>query len=188
MGSEDEHEYELKLALRLKNECCKEAVKTQFKETEPQKAVEIIYEIAKIYRRRSPDKISLIKCAGLLNSAILRNPSNVSQNKSELSELCRYILEESKAINYDADLTKKAHEVKDLFKKLRNEVDQFLQALPNVNYAVSNPNNLQKQKENKITAITKINLKIADDTNESWQVSASFVKKSWELRLLAHAQ
>ena len=104
-------EKELMLARQLKDQYCNEAVGTQFKETESQKAAEIIYEIAKIYRNRSPDKISLIKSVGLLNAALVRSPSNVAQIKSELSELCHHILTEFKANNHNADLLAKYDEV-----------------------------------------------------------------------------
>ena len=51
----------------MKNEYCD----ITGKETQPKKAAEIIYELGKIYRTRSSDKLSLIKSVGLLNVAIV---------------------------------------------------------------------------------------------------------------------
>ena len=161
MGKEWGLEEELKLAQRMKDEYCKEAVGTQFKETEPQKAAEIIYEIAKIYRNCSPDKISLIKSVGLLNAAIVRNPSNVAQIKSELSDLCHHILKESEAQNHNVDLLAKSNEVKKLFNKLRGEISESLAVLPKVDH--TNSDTISKQKAHKISAITSINSKIAHE-------------------------
>ena len=81
---------EFTLAQLRNNTCCDESGK----ETNPAKAAEILHQIGLIYGKRSPDKISLIKSAGLLNAAIVRNPSNVSQITSDLYVLCRHILEQ----------------------------------------------------------------------------------------------
>ena len=82
------------------------------KETNPAKAAQILHQIGLIYRKKSPDKISLIKSAGLFNAAIVRNPLNVSQIKYNLSELCRHILKISNAYNQTADLIKKVKKSK----------------------------------------------------------------------------
>ena len=60
-------EEELQLAQEMKENYCKASVGKQFKETDPAKAAEVIHKIALIYKGRSLDKISLIKCVGLLN-------------------------------------------------------------------------------------------------------------------------
>ena len=119
-------EEELQLAQEMKANYCKASVGKQFKETEPEKAAEIIYKIALIYKRRSPNKISLIKCVGLLNAAIIRKPSNVSQIEEDLAEACKNILEQANAKDYTADLIDKAKIVKDEIINLRNEVNAYL--------------------------------------------------------------
>ena len=72
---------ELRLAEQMKQSYCKESVVEQLKETDPEKSAEILHKIALIYKQRSPDKISLVKCVGLLNAAILRNLSNTGLAK-----------------------------------------------------------------------------------------------------------
>ena len=115
-------EDEFRLARQIKDTCCDESGK----ETNPANAAEILHQIGLIYRKRSPDKISLIKSAGLLNAAIVRNPPNVLQIKSDLSELCRHILEQSNANNQNADLIGKSEQIKISITKLRYEVKEFL--------------------------------------------------------------
>ena len=151
-------EGELKLAQQMKNECCRASVGKQLKETDPETAAEILHKIGLIYRQRSPDKISLIKCVGLLNAAIVRNPSNVSQIKSDLTEVCLHILLKSGAANHRADLVCKAKEVKNSFEELRNEVIAFLDFSKKIS---SNGENLKRLITTKIGAIRYLNLEIA---------------------------
>ena len=63
----------------------------------------------------------------MLNAAIFRNPSNVSQIKSDLTDLCQYILQISNAKDQHADLVKKGKEDKSSITELRNEVKVFLE-------------------------------------------------------------
>ena len=118
---------ELRLAEQMKQSYCKESVGEQLKETDPKKSAEILHKIALIYKQRSPDKISLVRCIGLLNADILRNPSNISQIKADLIDVCKHILEQANANNCNADLViAKANTIKDEIKKLRNIVGDFL--------------------------------------------------------------
>ena len=159
MANENEgFQEELKLARKMKDECCRASVGKQLKETNPEKAAEILRKIGLIYRQRSSDKISLIKCVGLLNAAIVRNPSNVSQIKSDLSNACLHILLKSGATNQRADLISKAKEVKTSFEKMRNEVIEFLDFSKKI---LSNDENLKKLITTKIGAIRYLNLEIA---------------------------
>ena len=108
MDEVPEQETELNLAKLLKTTYCDGTGK----ETQPKKAAEIIHKIGKIYRKRSPDKPSLIKSVGLFNAAIVRNPSNLSDIKNDLSDICQHSLEKANAKLQNVDLIKKAHEVK----------------------------------------------------------------------------
>ena len=118
-----ECEDEFEFARQIKDTCCDESGK----ETNPVKAAEILHQIGMIYRNRSPDKISLIKSAGLLNAAIVRNPPNVLKIKSDLSKLCRHILEQSNANNQTADLIGRSEQMKISVTTLRNDVKEFLE-------------------------------------------------------------
>ena len=141
------------LARRMKEEYFDESGK----EINPANAAKILHEIGLIYRNRSPDKISLIKSAGLLNAAIVRNPPNVSQIKSDLSELCRHILEQSNANKQFADLIGKSEQIKDFITKLRHEVEEFLKRyVPRVS-GISFKTSLKALSKTKTTAIQKLN-------------------------------
>jgi len=119
---------EFRLAEQMKSSYCDETGK----ETNPRKTAEILHQIGLIYKRRSPDKISLIKSAGLLNAAIVRNPSNVSQIKSDLSDLCRHILHIAGANIQNANLIKKATTSKLLITCLRRKVEKLLKTVPQI--------------------------------------------------------
>ena len=121
-----EFEEELKLARQLKDNYCGKVLDGKFQELQPEKAAEILHKIGLIYKKQSLDKISLIQSVGLLNAAIFRNPSNVSDVKADLSELIRHILIQANATTQNADLMKKATSVKESIKELRKEVNQNL--------------------------------------------------------------
>ena len=170
---EDDVEHKIRLAQQMKDTCCDESGK----ETNPAKAAEILHQIGLIYRKRSPDKISLIKNAGLLNAAIVRNPPNILQVKSDLSELCRHILKTSSAKKQNVDLVEKSREVKVAIEKLRNVVERFLKAkVPKI------PNNierkdLQQLKSHKISAVKEINAAIAYIYNQIMKKLCIFCEK-----------
>ena len=154
---EERYEDEFRFARQMKDTCCDESGK----ETNPAKAAEILHQIGLIYRQRSPDKIALIKSAGLLNAAIVRNPPNVSQIKSDLSELCRHILKQSNANNQTADLIGKSQQVKVSVTNLRNEVKVFLESkVPKIS-EITSKTNLIALNKTKTTAIQQLNKLIA---------------------------
>ena len=97
----------------------------------------------------------------MINAAIFRNPSNASQIKSDLSELCQHILQQSNSKNQSADLIKKSEEVKVSITGLREEVNAFLATkVPQI------PKHATRQTEqtlnaHKTSAIQQINKAIA---------------------------
>ena len=151
-------EEEFRLARQMKEKYCNNSGK----ETNPKKAAKILHRIGLIYRKRSPDKTSLIKSAGLLNAAIFRNSPNVSQIKSDLSSLCRHVLEISKANKQTADLIEKSEQVKILITKLRNEANKFLKSkVPKFSKNFTTSESTKKKKEEKISAIRELNKLVA---------------------------
>ena len=151
------YEHELELARQMKYRYCDQSGK----ETDVENSAKIIHQIGLIYRKRSPDKIALIKSAGLINAAIFRNPSNTSQIKSDLSELCHHILQLSNANDLSADLIKKGEEVMTSITALREEVNAFLTSkVPQIpNHATRQT--VQTLNAQKTSAIQQINKTIA---------------------------
>jgi len=142
-------EEEFNLAEHMKSDYCD----TSGKEINPRMVAKILHQIGMIYRKNSPDKISLIKTAGLLNAAIVRNPSNVSQIKSDLSELCQHILQIAGAKNQNANLIKRAKAKKELFTSFRNEVKILLKTnVPQIQ-TTDSPAVLHKLNSKKVKAI-----------------------------------
>ena len=154
----DDIEEEFKLALRLKNFYCD----ASGIETDSEKTAEIIHQIGVIYRKRSPDKIALLKSAGLFNAAIVRNPSNITSIKSDLAEICQHVLQLAKAKNQNVDLVKKAEQVKDLAEGLRTTTDTFLnENMPNISINPTSKD-FQKLMSQKISTSRELNKTIAD--------------------------
>ena len=154
----DNIEEEFSLAQRLKNLYCD----ASGAETEPAKAAEVIHQIGVIYRKRSPDKIALLKSAGLFNAAIVRNPSNIISIKSDLAEICQHVLQIANAKNQNVDLVKKAQQVKDLVEDLRTTTDAFLNK--NMPQTTINPasNDFHEIVSQKTSTIRELNDMIAD--------------------------
>ena len=164
----DEKEYRLAKTLR-DNYCNKSG-----KKTDEAKAGEILHKISQIYRKRSPDKISIIKSAGLFNAAIARNLNNISHIQSDLSEICKHILQQANANNQNADLVEKANEVKISLNKLRKNVKHFLKTSIQQISETNDVEVLNKLKITKISAIQKINKTIANQYKQVMAELAQF--------------
>ena len=170
---EKDFEIEFSLAQCMKDTCCDESGK----ETNPAKAAEILHQIGLIYRKRSPDKISLIKSAGLLNAAIVRIPPNVSQIKSDLSDLCRHILRVANAKKQNVDLVEKSKEIKTAIEKLRNVVTRFLEANVPKDPNSSKRKALEQLKLQKVSGIQEINTTIAHTYKHIMKNLSKFCEK-----------
>ena len=148
---------EFGLAQQMKNDCCD----TSGKETDLAKAAEILHKIGIVYRKQSPDKIALIQSVGLLNAAIVRNPSNVASIEFDLLEICQHILQKAEAKDQNAHLVSKAMQVKAEFKGLRAEIKGFLdKSFQNISQHREG-NVVQELITQKIFAARKINRQIA---------------------------
>ena len=156
-NEEKDIEKEFAIAQHMKNVYCDKSGK----EINPEKAAESIYQIGLIYKARSPDKVSLIKSVGLFNAAIIRNPSNKAQIKFDLYELCQHILQQAKAINWNANLIEKAEQIKYSINELRMDVKIFFQkSVPKLSVNATRKE-FQKLLSKKISAIQRINKTIA---------------------------
>ena len=154
---ENNFEEEFNLARQMQAIFCNESGK----ETNAAEAGAILHKIGRVYRKRSPDKISIIKSVGLFNAAIFRNPSNITQVQSDLSEICQHTLQQAKAQMQDADLVKKADQIKLSIQELRNNVEVFLKnSVPKIP-ETSKKAILKELQSRKISAIKLINNVIA---------------------------
>ena len=171
------------LAQTMKDTCCDDSGK----EVDVVKAAEYMHQIGKLYSQRSPDKISLIKSAGLFNASILRKPSNVSEIKSDLFHLCEHVLQLAEARNQNANLVRIAEEVKTSMNKLRKEVELFLQSsVPKIPMHANNEN-LKRLNSTKISAIQNLNKKIADVYKSNMLVISQFCENLMGKRPCSYA-
>ena len=144
---------ELRIAEELKT-CCDQSGK----EIDLANSTKAIHKLSLVYRNRSPDKLSLIKCVGLLNAAIARKPLNESQIRSDLAEVCQHILQLSCAEKKSEDLLVKAQNVKALIQEMRTTVKNLLEQ-PEANPISSTvkKESLTDLEKKKISSIQQIN-------------------------------
>ena len=143
---------------KLRESCDKDG-----NETDPQTAAKLLYQIGLIHRERSPDKISLIQSVGLFNAAIVRNPLNISQVKSDLFEVCQHILQLANANNQKKDLVEKAEDVKTSVIKLRQNVIEIVQKCVPKIPLIASEEQLAVLRKKKICAVQKLNEMIATE-------------------------
>ena len=87
-----------------------------------QKSAQIIHELGKAYRMRSPDKKALIRSAVLFNASRVRRPENLNEVEADLKELCSHVLELANRDTSEADLVGRASELFQLVKDMRSSV------------------------------------------------------------------
>ena len=152
-------ETENKLAQSLRD-CCDESGR----EINVAKSASMLHKLGLIYRKRSPDKISLIQSVGLLNAALVRDPTNPLQIQSDLSEVCLNILKLSDAKQQTVDLIYKAKDVKKSIKDLRSKVVEFFYSVE-VDQIPPNAKrqNLHEREERKILAIQNVSVLICNE-------------------------
>ena len=146
------HDQILNLALQLKLNCNDQGI-----ENNPKMSAQIIYQMGLEHFKMSPDKISLIKCVGLLNSAIARNPNNVSDIKQDLYQKCQHILQQANAKDKTADLLAQATHIKSQINEMRRATKNNLDTMNNFKHSdkVSNAD-LTNQQTQKINSIKHI--------------------------------
>ena len=109
------------LALELKDACDSKGV-----EINPSQSAKTIHKIGLEHLKLSPDKISLIRSVGLLNSALAREPNNASEIKNDLSKVCQHILEQANASRQTANLVQHAKYVKLQIESMRAKTNKTL--------------------------------------------------------------
>ena len=146
------HDQILNLALQLKLIYNDKGI-----ENNPKMSAQIIYQMGLEHIKMSPDKISLIKCIGLLNSAIARNPSNVSDIKQDLYQTCQHILQLANAKDKTADLLAQAKHIKSQINEMRRATKNNLDTMNNFKHSGKvNTADLTDQQTLKINSIKQI--------------------------------
>ena len=124
------HDQILHLALQLKLNCNDKGI-----ENNPKMSAHIIYQMGLEHFKSSPDKISLIKCVDLLNSAIARNSSNVTEIIQDLHQKCQHILQLANAKDKTADLLAQAKHIKSQINEMRRATKNNLDTMNNFKHS-----------------------------------------------------
>ena len=119
------------------------------KELCPKLSAKIFHEMGLIYKNKQPLKIPLIKCAGLLNAALTREPENAQEIQNSLNELYSEILHKANAENKRAKLIKFSNSVRDSLVKLRKYVKSKLENIAEVTEQLDEQN-IKLQEQTKI--------------------------------------
>ena len=152
MGSELTKE--INLAAKLCSVCDK-----QRKEIDVTLSAPIFYQFGKLYRKRSPDKISLIQSAAFFNAALARHPS-YHKAKRDLEELCSHTLKlagiEQPQKNVIGNISLK---IQRKIMEMRTETTTQLEKLDIIPVGLS-MSKLSKLKTHKTISIRKLQTKI----------------------------
>ena len=97
----------------------------------PEQSAPIFYEFALLYKRKTPNKISLIQSAALLNAAIVRQPTE-QKFQNDLKQLCEHVLICADATKRQADLVKIANHVKEMVTEMRKNTNQSLENIKQI--------------------------------------------------------
>ena len=117
--------YEFQLGLKLKELSSQKAKNTE------EHAIEVIKVLRSFglhYRKKSPDKISLIQSATFFNIALARLPNNLTLI-TDLQELCSHVLQLANAKRTDADLIAISADVKSMLEEMRKFRDDNMKAI-----------------------------------------------------------
>ena len=104
----------------------------KLQESLPQESAKLFHQLGIVYRNKSPDMMSLIKSAALMNAAIVRQPDNSKEIEADLTELCKHVLTVSNASNKHANLIEKANEVKEEINQMRSNTTKQLKRIPTI--------------------------------------------------------
>ena len=128
----------------------------------------IFHKLGTIYLQRSEicssvdQMICLIRCAVLLNAALVRTCSNANAIKQDLEQLNQHLLKSAKAEQKHADLCKKSRNVKHLIAQMRRLVDKKLSKIPKVELR-NIENGMHNQELKKVEAIERLQNKITEN-------------------------
>ena len=108
---------ETKLQKQLLQLCDKKG-----RETNIHQSAFVLEKLGLLYQTKSPNKISLIQSAALLNAAIVRQPTN-QKFQHDLRELCKHVLLCASAAQKNADLLEITRNAQQLVRKMRKAVE-----------------------------------------------------------------
>jgi len=98
------------------------------RETNPRQSAFLFNELGLLYKSKSPDKISLIQSAALLNAAIVRQPDNY-KFQEDLQELCKHVLDCANAKQRGVSLIEISRTAVHLIQEMRSNAKSHLNGI-----------------------------------------------------------
>ena len=148
--------YEKLLCEKLKNIC-----NGKGQELYPEQSANIFYELGLLYKSKSPDKISLIQSAALLNAAILRKPAE-QKFKDELQQLCKHVLKCASARKWKSNLIEISNHLKQMVAEMRQKTNEELKNIKRISESIQGKDKLLSLERNKIEQVKTLQSQIAD--------------------------
>ena len=115
------------------------------RELNPTKSAEIFNKLGLLYKTKSPDKVSLIQSAALLNAAIIRQPDN-QRFQYDLHELCIHVLSCANAEQNLVNLVNVAKRVKTQVVEVRNNTRTKLKSIKKISGSIEDAKRNSKER------------------------------------------
>ena len=123
-------------------------------ETDIKQSASILHQFGLIYRKKSPDKISLIRSAVFFNAVLSRQPSN-KQFIDDKNELWFHVLKLANAQQPNQNLTNISLHVRVLVDFMRNDTKESLRQLDIIPLGL-NKKKLNQLKTHKVAIVNKL--------------------------------
>lgn len=139
-------------------------------ERNKRESAKVLHKLGKVYRLRSPDKISLIRSLVLFNAALVRNPDNSHVILTDVREICTHVLDLAGFCEGKISLTDKAKDVALKVREMREMVASRLAEVDKIeNVQLEERNNqikkihlIEKTQEDIYDAFTSIMKDVMD--------------------------
>ena len=148
-------EQESLLSQKLRS-CCD----SKRRETSLQESASIFNELGLLYKSKSPDKVSLIQSAALLNAAIIRQPAN-QKFQEDLQQLCKHVLQCANVAMPQTDLVQISKDINENVLEMRGETNATLREIKPIPKSVTMEEVLFKLEKLKIKRIKALQSRIA---------------------------
>ena len=149
----------------------------QENEQQLEQSAEIFHKMALHYKQKSPDKLSLIKSAGLLNAAWVRNPRNALQIETYLEDVCCEILKCAKAQIQNVDLIQESNKIAEMIKEMRKYLKSELGPIQRYISQEADNYELFEYQTLKISSIHSLQNKITSDYTKIMSQISKISKK-----------
>jgi len=127
------------------------------------KIATILHKMRRIYYKRSPDMISLIRSAALYNAAIVRSSENTEEIEQDLKLLCEEILTQANVKQKSTNLIEHSKEVRNSVISMRKKVSHQLFLIKPISGEQTEKLDITKLENEKIEFIKNLQDEITDN-------------------------